>query len=109
MSRVFQATCENGIVKIGNFVIQDAVILSLGNAPSSTGVLIIEGGVSYFSASSAPDIKALIESMVAIIDKVILIATGLDAVTTTPASQAANIAELTVLKTELNLTKDTLI
>lgn len=109
MAKALEATCEAGIVKVGNLIVDDAIILSLGAAPTSTGVLFIEGAASYFVASSAPDVKTLIENMVAIVEKIALIATGLDAVTVSPGGQAANITALTLLKTQLNLTKDTLI
>lgn len=109
LAKALSATCENGIVKVGDLIVDDAIILSLGTAPTSTGVLFIEGAASYFVASSATDIQALIENLVAIIDKIILISTGLDAVTVSPGGQAANIVQLSLLKVQLDLTKDTLI
>lgn len=109
MSKVLDATYAGGVVKVESLVIQDAIILSLGLAASATGVLIIDSGKSYFIASSALDIKALITSLVGIIDQIALIATGLDAVTTSPGSAAASIAALNSLKVQLDLTKETLI
>lgn len=109
MAKILEATCEAGIVKVEGFVIQNAVILSLGGAPSSTGVLIIDGASSYFVASSALDVKTLITNLVQIIQQIVTITTGLDAVTVSPGSNAAGIAALTLLKTQLDLTKDTLI
>ncbi len=109
MAKILEATCDAGVVKVGSLVIDNAIILSLGAAPASTGVLIIDGASAFFVASSALDIQTLITNIVAILDKIVLIATGLDAVTVSPGGQAANILQLTLLKTQLDLTKDTLI
>lgn len=108
MAKILEATCSAGVVKVGSLVIDPVTILSLGDAPESTGTLLIDEDKAYYIASNATDIQSLIESMVAILDKIILIATGLDAVTVSPGGQAANILQLTLLKTQLDLTKDVL-
>lgn len=109
MAKALEATCSAGIVKVGSLVISNAVVLSEGNAPSSSGVLFIDEDKSYYVASSATDLKKLIENVAEIIDKLSMIVTGLDAATTSPGSQAASIIELALLNAQLSLTKDTLI
>lgn len=107
MSRVLEATCEAGVVTVEGLVLEDAVILSEGVA-SSEGIVIIQGGAAYYVASRALDLKEVIESLVEIITQIATIASGLDAVTVTPGSNAAAIAMLTTMKTQFELKKDNL-
>lgn len=87
--------------------VQSAVVLSEGKKASS-GALLMDREKAMYIPSSATDIKDLIEAIGAILDKVILITTTLDGVTLSPGSAAANIAELTALKIQLELSKETL-
>lgn len=108
MSKVLNATCNaSGVVTAEGQEVPAAVVLSEGKQ-DSTGVLILEEEKANYLTSNASDIKALIESLVDIINQIATIATGLDAVTNSPGAQAAAIATLQTMKTELNLTKDLL-
>lgn len=106
MTKIIAASCEANIVTVEGKEI-DAEILSQG-MKSSEGVVAVDKDKVVYLTSNAADIKKAIEDLTAIIQKVIEIATGLDAVTVSPGSQAANIALLTTLKTQFELTKDDL-
>ena len=108
MSRILKATCSaQGKVTCEGVEIPEALVLSEGKA-ASDGLLFIQKNQVYYIPSSALDIKGLIESLVGIVDKLILISSGLDGVTTSPGTQAANIAELTTLKVSLDQSKEAL-
>lgn len=107
MSKILEATCENGEVTCETQTIEDAEILSEG-VKSSEGVLVIEEKKKTYIASNATDIKDLINALSDCLDKIVTIATGLDAVTTPPATQAANIAQLVTLNATLDAIKDNL-
>jgi hypothetical protein len=104
--KVLNATCLAETVTAEGVPV-DAEILSEGVA-SSSGVLLLDGEVATYVTSSASDVKALITALTAITQKIIEIATGLDAVTVSPGTQAANIVLLTALKVQLDASKDTL-
>ena len=101
MSRILKASCSaQGKVTCEGVEIPEAIVLSEGKAQSD-GLLFIQAEKVYYVPSSALDIKALIEALVGITDKIIAISTGLDAVTVSPGGQAANIAQLMILKVQL--------
>jgi hypothetical protein len=117
MSKIIQATCENGVVKVGSFVISEAIILSLGTAPNSSGVLIIEGGVSYFMSSSAGDLDLTLEKLISAIEKIALTVTKIGTIftavgagmtgptTAPPPTLAVDVVDLNAKVTELNALK----
>lgn len=107
MAKAIEATCENNVVKVGALTISEPIIFSMGKK-SSEGILIIDDAKAYYVASNASDLSTLIESMNEIIQKIIQIATTLDAATLTPGGATANIALLTTLNTELLTSKDML-
>ncbi len=106
MSKVLPATCLNNQVKILDQNV-DATILSQGKK-SSTGVVLLDKGELTYVTGHALDVKELIESLVTILEKIVLITTGIDGASNSPGGQTANIAQLTVLKTTLSATKDNL-
>ena len=108
MSKILDATCsEDGEVTAGGVSVESAEILSEGTKQSS-GLLFLEADKARYLPSSATDIKELIEALVEIVNQIATIASGLDAVTVSPGSQAAAIAQLQTLKTELEQSKETL-
>lgn len=108
MSKILDATCNAvGVVTAEGQVVESALVLSEGKKASS-GVLLMEGDKARYLPSNATDIKDLITSLVEIVNQIATIATGLDAVTVSPGTQAANIVALQLLKTELELTKEQL-
>lgn len=108
MSKILEASCSAlGIVTSEGVPVPAAEVMSEGNQ-TSTGLLFLEGETAKYLPSSATDIKALIQNMVSILNSTITILTGLDAVTVSPGTQAANIAALTALKVQLDATKDLL-
>jgi hypothetical protein len=108
MSKILDATANaSGMVTADGVQVVGAIVLSEGKKASS-GVAVIDGDKVWYLTSSATDIKDLIGSMVEIINQIATIATGLDSVTTSPSSQAAAIAQLQLMKTELEQTKELL-
>lgn len=106
MSKILDATCLNSQVTVEGTVIE-AEIFSEGMKQSS-GAALFEKDKVYYLTSNATDIKELIESLVIILNQIIIITTALDAVTLSPGSATAAITQLTLLKTQLDLTKENL-
>lgn len=106
MSKILAASCVAGVVTVEGYPIT-CEVLSQGTK-SSTGVVLLDGEVARYLPSSVLDVKELIESMDTILQKIIQIATQLDAVTVSPGAAAANIALLTAMQVQLALTKDNL-
>ena len=108
MSKMLNATCSaSGQVKVGSDLVPGAEILSEGKKQSS-GILLIDGDLVKYLASSAGDLKSLITSMVSILDQLATVLSGLDSATNSPGAQAANITALQSLKTQLDQSKDLL-
>ncbi len=108
MSKIIEATCDAaGLITAQGVIVEDTTILTAGTKASS-GILIIDEDKKTYIASSATDIVDLITALVAIIEKITLIATGVDAASNSPGGQTANILALTLLKTQLDLSKETL-
>lgn len=107
-TKLVDASCAPGqIVTIDGSVVPDVEVLSEGTKASSGVALVGQDKVAYIT-SNASDLKKAIEDVSAILDKVITVVTGLDAVTVSPGSQAANIALLTAAKVQFLATKETL-
>ena len=105
MSKILDATCDAaGVVTANGQTVPAAEVLSEGTK-ASEGLLFLEREKARYLPSNATDIKDLIESLVTILNQTITILTGLDGVTVTPGSQAANITTLTNLKTQLDNSK----
>jgi hypothetical protein len=102
-----EAVCEDGVVRVGEIEVPDMPILSEGVAESE-GFAFFQAGNKVYITSSASDLKESLTQLGSILQSVITILTGLDAVTVSPGGQAANIASLTSLKTTFDLIKDNL-
>lgn len=101
MSKILYATCDaSGKVSVDGLEVPEAQVLSEGTKESE-GLLFVQGPKARYLPSSAGDIKDLIGSLVGIVDQIATIASGLDAVTVSPGGQAAAIAQLQTLKTQL--------
>ncbi len=107
MSKILEASCAAGIVTSDGVPVVGATVLSEGVAPSS-GLLFLEEDKATYLPSSATDIKDLIGRMDTILEKIIQIATSLDAAALVTGTAAANIVLLTALKVELALSKELL-
>lgn len=108
MSKILSATCDaQGKVTADGVEVVGAIVLSEGKKASS-GVAVMDGETVWYLTSSATDIKDLITKMVEITNQIATIATSLDGVTVSPGSAAAAIAQLQVMKTQLEQSKETL-
>lgn len=105
-TKLFSATCENGVVKVSGITV-NATILTAGTE-SSSGMFILEGSVGYYVASNTSDLVSLISSVYSLLNSVKTILTGLDGVTVTPGTQAGAIAALATPLSELSAQKDNL-
>lgn len=106
LNKVLSAQCLNQIIRVNNVMI-DAEILSEG-IKASDGIVLIDKENSYYIPSNASDIKDTIALLNTLLSQVVTVLTGLDAVSTSPGSQAANILSLTNLIAQFNLTKENL-
>jgi hypothetical protein len=106
MTKVLDASCINNVITIESLPV-DGDILSEGIGESEGIALVDEDKVKYIT-SNASDLKDTIESLGSVIDQVITILSGLDAVTNSPGGQASNITTLGTLKTNLIAIKDVL-
>src|ERR1044071_5853784 len=79
MPKILEATCTAAVVTVYELPVE-AVILTQGTAESE-GLLLMQDDKAYYVAANTSDIVNLIDSMKAIIDKIILIVTGLDSAT----------------------------
>jgi len=109
VSKALLAVCdaEGKVTTVVGAAEIEADILSEGKQESA-GIVLLDGTQATYITSNASDIKALIERIVAIVEKIELIATGVDAASNSPGGQTANITVLTLLRTQLNSTKDLL-
>ena len=116
MTKVLQATCENGVVKVGDVTI-DALILSAG-VNSSTGILILQDDrPPVYIASSAEDLDLTIGYLIALItdlasalttisSTLTAIGAGMTGPTTAPPpTLPTDVATLTSKVTSMNATK----
>lgn len=107
MSKILIASCDaQGRITVDGLEIQ-GLVLSEGKKPSQ-GLLVIDKGDVFYLPSNATDIKDLISNLVAIINQIATICTGLDAASGSPGGQAANITALQNMKTQLDQTKGAL-
>lgn len=105
MTKVLQATCENGTVTVDGQEITPDLVLSEGVA-SSQGVLIIDGDKSYYVAKTSPDLKTTIEKTVDAVNKIADVLTAIGAgmtgpTTAPPGTLAADVAAIQATTTEL--------
>lgn len=107
MPKVLNATCVAGVVTADSLPVPSAAVLSEG-VKSSEGILVLDHEDATYLTSNASDIKDLITAIGNVCDKIITTLTAIDAVTLAPGSNAANIALITVAKTQLMLQKDML-
>lgn len=114
MSRLLRASINaSGEVIYKDMPVQDVLILSEGKAESE-GLLLIDKDFIAYLTSNAQDTKLLIEK---ILDLITELASALDLIdqkpsTTTPGPPAplatANVAQINVIKTQLDQLKESL-
>lgn len=110
MIKALDATCVGSVVTISGVPVPGATILSEG-VGSSSGVAYIDGDKVYYVAKTTPDVKTLLEKVVASITELTTALTAIDAkpvggAGSAPApGAAANIANLTAISVQLNTLK----
>lgn len=85
MSKILSAKVQGGVVKVGELVIDDAVIFSEG-AANSDGVLMLDEDKQFYFAKTTPDLKTTLEQVSIALDKA---ATAITKISTTFTSVAA--------------------
>lgn len=104
MSKILEATCEGGVVKVGTLPVAGTTILSEGVGPSQ-GLLLLEGAEKHYLAKTTPDLKTTLEklssSLTDIASALTEVGTALTTIAavpsgwvTPPASVAANVATI---------------
>lgn len=69
MSKVLEATCDEGIVKVQGVALPDAKILSEGKG-SSTGVVIIDADKQYYIADTTPNLDTTLGKLIDVLGEV---------------------------------------
>jgi uncharacterized protein YaaQ len=70
MTRIFDAECENNIVRLGDHVVNPTPTIPSQGKRSSTGAFLLYGNKSFYLTSNAADIADLITQMKSAIDAV---------------------------------------
>jgi uncharacterized protein YaaQ len=70
MTRIFDAECENNIVKLGEHVINPTPTIPSQGKRASTGAFLLYGNKSFYLTSNAADIVDLITQLKSAIDSV---------------------------------------
>jgi len=119
VSNAVAATVQSGVVKVGTLSVSDAIILSEGLGNSS-GLLIMQGGVSYYLTKNSPDLKSTIEKTMDALEDLAsvlnTIATTLTSIgagmtgptTAPPPTLAADVASIVSKATEITATRTAL-
>ncbi len=74
----------------------------------STGLALIEHDKVNYITSNATDIKDLITNIGTLVDQIVVALSGIDALTTSPGTNAASIALVSTLKATLVAQKELL-
>ena len=116
MSKILEATCVGGVVKVGNLPVPETTILSEG-VGQSEGVVLLEKDKSTYIADTTPDLKstltqletALAQTASALTEIVTALAT-VSAATIPPTTGgiASNVAAITAAGVQINLAKSNL-
>lgn len=119
MSRVVEATCEDGIVSFLGTQIEGVEVLSAG-AGQSSGIMIIDGEKAYYVATNAGDLDFTIQYLIdtiedvasalqTVADTLTAIGTGMTGASTAPpGALPGNVTTINNKIVELNQTKDDL-
>jgi hypothetical protein len=115
MSRVLEASCEDGVVTVQGLEIEAEIFTEgLGQ---STGIVIIDKDKAYYVASSSANLKTTIEKVIAVIedlaDALTQVGTTLTSIgagmtgptTAPPPTLAADVLAINAKVVELNATK----
>lgn len=110
-TKIFSATCENGVVKVSGVVVA-ATVLTQG-AGDSSGMFILEGDIGFYVAQNSTDIADLIDQVTAALSAA---ASGLTAIaggmlgsaTAPPGSLPGKVADINAAVSELNSIKENL-
>lgn len=111
MSKILDATCIGGVVKVGTAIVPEAVIQSEGVA-SSAGVLVLDGELKHYIPKTSPDLKTTLEKIASALGELVTALTLIDAKPVGPLPPApvaaSNIIQLTALQAEVSALKEAL-
>lgn len=111
MSKALDATCSNGVVKVGSVTVPGAAILSEGIG-SSSGVMIMDEDRATYIARTTPDLKTALEKIATALTQIATALTALDSKplgTLAPSpSSATAIAQITSIQADLTTLKEAL-
>lgn len=113
MSKVLEATCSaSGEVRVGDVIVTNAVVLSLGKQASS-GLLVLDKDRAWYLPSSATDIETTLEKISMAIDKIGSILNSIGAgmtgpTTAPPPTLPTDVTALLQIKAEIDQLKGAL-
>lgn len=99
MPRLFNATCEDGVVKVSGHTVA-CEIMSQGTA-ASTGILILDGETAKYVTLQAADLAETISQLSSILSSIASILTSIDGGLTVPGTNAGAISALSALNSTL--------
>lgn len=114
MSKMLEATCVAGVVKVGAVPVPSAVIQSEGIGASS-GVLLLDEDKARYIAKTSPDLKSALESIASSLGTIAstfgtvsgqLLLLGANPLSLVPIT--TGIAAITAVQTELTTLKEAL-
>jgi len=100
VTKMVEATCVGGVVKIDGFPVAGAVVMGQGIGPSS-GVAFLDGTSVTYVPLQQTDLKNLITQLSTIVTQIAAITAALDAVTVSPGGTLALTAQLVAMQVQL--------
>jgi hypothetical protein len=79
MSKLIEATCQNGVVTADGVPVPAADILSEG-VGSSEGVLLLDGEQAKYLAKISPDLKTTLDKLITALEKIASALSAIDGV-----------------------------
>lgn len=77
MSKILRGTCQNGVVREGDAIVPEAVLLSEG-VGASEGLVILEEDEASYIAKTSPDLKTTLEKLIAALGQISTAINSLD-------------------------------
>lgn len=116
LSKILAGTCQNGVVKEGDVIVPNAVILSEGVGPSE-GVVVLDGPDATYIAKTTPDLNTTLEKLVSVLGQISSAINSLDtrgfliaaqAGVAGPPALAGTVSQINTLKSDLETLKGNL-
>lgn len=112
MTRIFDATCVAGVVKVEGIEIPDVEIITQGTK-SSTGILILNGNEKKYVTANTTDIVDFLDEVAGVLNTIATtltaIGSGMTGPTTAPpGTLATSVTQIQTVATALDAMKENL-